>query len=168
MKNGTAIHRSCLYFRKRGRCAGGHRYGKAGRGSPEGTVLYVCGTSASRSGRMRRVVAAGRFAPARRRKPAGGGQFSQRPRLCGGLSRQMLLNYGFSAAAVSVCRLFTAAASANRLFAKTALYARFTEDAFTRLFFTADACARLSFTGLGFVRRPVCRSGAAGPFRARG
>ena len=53
-------------------------------------------------------------------KPAGGGQFSQRPRLCGGLSRHMLLNHGFSAAAGSVCRLFTAAASANRLFAKTA------------------------------------------------
>ena len=55
---------------------------------------------------MRRVVAAGRFA--------------QRPRLCGGFSRQMLLNHCFSAASVSVCRLFTAAASANRLFAKTA------------------------------------------------
>lgn len=52
--------------------------------------------------------------------PDGGGQFSQRPRLCGGLSRQMLLNHGFSAAAGSVCRFFTAAASANRLFAKTA------------------------------------------------
>ena len=61
-------------------------------------------------------------APRCRRRPvcAGGGQFSQRPRLCGGLSRQMLLNHGFSAAAGSVCRLFTAAASANRLFAKTA------------------------------------------------
>lgn len=61
-------------------------------------------------------------APRCRRRPvcAGGGQFSQRPRLCGGLSRHMLLNHGFSAAAGSVCRLFTAAASANRLFAKTA------------------------------------------------
>ncbi len=49
-----------------------------------------------------------------------GGQFSQRPRLCDDFSRQMLLNHGFSAAAGSVCRLFTAAASANRLFAKTA------------------------------------------------
>ena len=71
----------------------------------------------------RRAGLAGGAAPTRPRGariPAGGGQFSQRPRLCGGLSRHMLLNHGFSAAAGSVCRLFTAAASANRLFAKTA------------------------------------------------
>ena len=65
-------------------------------------------------------------------------------------------------------RLFTAALLQIVFSLRPLLYARFTEDAFTRLFFTADACARLSFTGLGFVRRPVCRSGAAGPFRARG
>ena len=89
-------------------------------GCPKGLPPYVRGTSAFRSGRMRRVVAAGRFAPACRRKPAGGGQFSQRPRLYDDFSRQMLLNHGFSAASVSACRLFPAAASANCLFAKTA------------------------------------------------